>query len=51
MSTPNLIFVAANPSIDRTYEVERLRPGEIHRPVATVAVPGGKGLNAARAAA
>jgi 1-phosphofructokinase family hexose kinase len=46
-----LLFVAANPSIDRLYEVDRLAFGGIHRPVAEVAVPGGKGLNAARAAA
>jgi 1-phosphofructokinase family hexose kinase len=46
-----LLFVAANPSIDRLYEVERLIVGEIHRPATVVAVPGGKGLNAARAAA
>jgi 1-phosphofructokinase family hexose kinase len=46
-----ILFVAANPSIDRLYEVDRLTPGAIHRPQAVVAVPGGKGLNAARAAA
>jgi 1-phosphofructokinase family hexose kinase len=46
-----LVFVAANPSVDRLYELERLTVGEIHRPRAVVAVPGGKGLNAARAAA
>jgi 1-phosphofructokinase family hexose kinase len=46
-----LLFVAANPSIDRLYELDRLAVGEIQRPVAVVAVPGGKGLNAARAAA
>ena len=46
-----LLFVAANPSIDRLYEVDRLAIGGIHRPLAEVAVPGGKGLNAARAAA
>jgi tagatose 6-phosphate kinase len=46
-----LLFVAANPSIDRLYELERLGIGEIQRPVAVVAVPGGKGLNAGRAAA
>jgi 1-phosphofructokinase family hexose kinase len=45
------VFVAANPSIDRLYEVDRLTPGAIHRPQATVAVAGGKGLNAARAGA
>jgi len=46
-----ILFVAANPSIDRLYEVDRLTPGAIHRPEAVVAVPGGKGLNAVRAAA
>jgi 1-phosphofructokinase family hexose kinase len=46
-----LLFVAATPSIDRLYEVDRLVPGEIHRPQRVVAVAGGKGLNAARAAA
>jgi 1-phosphofructokinase family hexose kinase len=46
-----VVFVAANPSIDRLYEVDRLTAGAIHRPVGLVAVPGGKGLNAARAAA
>ena len=43
--------VAPSPSIDRLFEVERLRPGEIHRPTQFVQVPGGKGLNVARAAA
>lgn len=46
-----LLFVAANPSVDRLYEVDRLTEGEIHRPLTNVVVPGGKGLNAARAAA
>jgi len=46
-----LVFVAANPSVDRLYELDRLTVGEIHRPRAVVAVPGGKGLNAGRAAA
>ena len=46
-----IVFVAANPSIDRLLEVEALEPGAIHRPGRVVAVPGGKGLNAARAAA
>lgn len=45
-----LVCVAPNPSIDRLYEVERLLPCAIHRPTLSVAVPGGKGLNAARAA-
>jgi len=42
---------APSPSIDRLFEVERLEPGEIHRPTRFVRVPGGKGLNTARAAA
>jgi 1-phosphofructokinase family hexose kinase len=46
-----LLFVAANPSVDRLYELDRLVAGKIHRPRAVVAVAGGKGLNAARAAA
>jgi fructose-1-phosphate kinase PfkB-like protein len=46
-----LLFVAANPSVDRLYELDRLNVGEIHRPRSIVAVAGGKGLNAARAAA
>lgn len=46
-----LLLVAANPSIDRLYELDRLEVGAIHRPRSTTAVPGGKGLNAARAAA
>jgi 1-phosphofructokinase family hexose kinase len=45
-----IVFVAANPSIDRLYEVDRLAVGGIHRPSLVLAVPGGKGLNAARAA-
>jgi 1-phosphofructokinase family hexose kinase len=49
--TAQILFVAANPSIDRLYEVDRLTIGAIHRPRAVAAVPGGKGLNAARAAA
>jgi 1-phosphofructokinase family hexose kinase len=48
---PRIVFVAANPSIDRLYDVDHLTVGGIHRPEALVAVPGGKGLNAARAAA
>jgi tagatose 6-phosphate kinase len=49
--TGRILFVAANPSVDRLYEVERLAVGTIHRPELVVAVPGGKGLNAARTAA
>lgn len=45
-----ILFVAANPSIDRLAEVDVLTVGAIHRPDKVLAVPGGKGLNAARAA-
>ena len=50
LSPGRIVFVAANPSVDRLYEVDRLTPGAIHRPGALAVVPGGKGLNAARAA-
>jgi tagatose 6-phosphate kinase len=49
--TGRILFIAANPSVDRLYELDRLTVGAIHRPELVVAVPGGKGLNAARAAA
>jgi len=45
-----ILCVAANPSIDRLFTVERLVPGNIHRPAEFAQVPGGKGLNVARAA-
>lgn len=46
-----LVFVAANPSVDRLIEVDAVIVGAIHRPAAGLAVAGGKGVNAARAAA
>jgi 1-phosphofructokinase family hexose kinase len=46
-----IVCAAANPSIDRLFEVEQLRPGEVHRPAHHAQVAGGKGLNAARAVA
>ena len=46
-----IVCVAANPSIDKLFEVERLQIGAIHRPRSFTPVPGGKGLNCARAAA
>jgi len=46
-----ILCVAPNPSVDKLFEVERLEAGRIHRPSAFVQVPGGKGLNVARAAA
>jgi 1-phosphofructokinase family hexose kinase len=45
-----IVCVAANPSIDKLFEVERLHIGAIHRPHAFTQVAGGKGLNCARAA-
>ncbi|HZJ50683.1 MAG TPA: PfkB family carbohydrate kinase [Actinomycetota bacterium] len=46
-----IVCLAANPSIDRLFEVDRVVRGETHRPTRFVQVAGGKGLNAARAAA
>jgi 1-phosphofructokinase family hexose kinase len=45
-----ILCVAANPSVDRLFAVERLTPGTIHRPAEFVQVAGGKGLNVARSA-
>lgn len=46
-----IVCAAANPSIDRLFEVEELRVGGVHRPAHQAQVAGGKGLNAARAVA
>lgn len=46
-----LVCVAVNAAIDKIAAVDRLRPGEIHRPDLLSVVPGGKALNVARAAA
>jgi 1-phosphofructokinase family hexose kinase len=48
---PKIVCVAGSPSIDKLFEIERLVPGSIHRPDEFLQVPGGKGLNVARAAA
>lgn len=45
-----IVCLAANPSVDRLFEVERLVKGDIHRPSSFVQVAGGKGLNVSRAA-
>jgi len=45
-----IVCVAANPSIDKLFEIDRLVKGDIHRPQGFVQVAGGKGLNVARAA-
>jgi 1-phosphofructokinase family hexose kinase len=46
-----IVCVAPSPSIDKLFVVERLERGAIHRPASFVQVPGGKGLNVARAVA
>jgi 1-phosphofructokinase/tagatose 6-phosphate kinase len=43
-----ILCVAGNPSIDKLFEVEHLKLGEIHRPEAFVALAGGKGLHVAQ---
>jgi 1-phosphofructokinase family hexose kinase len=45
-----IVCLAANPSIDKLFEIERLVKGDIHRPLGFVQAAGGKGLNVARAA-
>ena len=45
-----ILCVAASPSIDKLFEVDAVEVGRIHRPSSLVQVPGGKGLNVARAA-
>ncbi len=45
-----IVALAANPSVDKLFEVDRLVRGDIHRPVGFAEVAGGKGLNVARAA-
>jgi 1-phosphofructokinase family hexose kinase len=46
-----IVCLAANPSIDKLFEIERLVKGDIHRPAGFLQVAGGKGLNVARSAA
>ena len=47
-----IVCVSPTPAVDRLLEVRGpVVVGEIHRPHRVVAVAGGKGLNAARAAA
>ena len=43
------LTVTANPSVDRTVEVERLTRGSLHRASDVLVHPGGKGINVARA--
>jgi 1-phosphofructokinase family hexose kinase len=46
-----ILAIALSPAIDRTFTVERLRPGTVHRPIRYLMTAGGKGVNVARAAA
>jgi tagatose 6-phosphate kinase len=46
-----LLCITPSPAIDRTAHVERIVHGDVLRPLDLVALPGGKGVNAARAAA
>jgi 1-phosphofructokinase family hexose kinase len=46
-----LLCITPSPAIDRTAHVERIVPGEVLRPLELTTLPGGKGVNAARAAA
>ncbi|MEX0984750.1 MAG: hexose kinase [Actinomycetota bacterium] len=45
-----IVCLAANPSIDKLFEIDRLVKGDIHRPQGFVQAAGGKGLNVARSA-
>jgi 1-phosphofructokinase family hexose kinase len=45
-----ILCVAGNPSVDKLFEIDRIKLGAFHRPQHFVQVPGGKGLNVARAA-
>jgi 1-phosphofructokinase family hexose kinase len=45
-----IVCVAGNPAIDKLFEVDGVRPGEIHRPDAFVPLPGGKGIHVAQVA-
>ena len=45
-----ILCVAGNPSIDKLFEVDRLVPGEIHRPRRFIQLPGGKGIHIAQVA-
>jgi 1-phosphofructokinase family hexose kinase len=45
-----IVCVAGNPAIDKLFEVDALRPSEIHRPGTLVPLPGGKGIHVAQVA-
>ena len=45
-----IVCVAGNPAIDKLFETDSLRAGEIHRPEAFIPLPGGKGIHVAQVA-
>ena len=45
-----IVCVAGNPAIDKLFEVDAVRRGEIHRPDAFIPLPGGKGIHVAQVA-
>jgi 1-phosphofructokinase family hexose kinase len=45
-----IVCVAGNPAIDKLFEVDVVRPSEIHRPDAFIPLPGGKGVHVAQVA-
>ena len=47
---PALLCITPAPAIDRTAHVERIAHDEVLRPLEMIVLPGGKGVNAARAA-
>ena len=46
-----IITVTLNPALDRTLEVPSFTPGRRHRSLDQRTIPGGKGVNVARALA
>jgi tagatose 6-phosphate kinase len=46
----SILTVTPNPALDLTYNVDRLRAGEVHRVSTVRSRPGGKGINVARVA-
>lgn len=45
-----ILTVTANPTIDKVYFVDKLKVGQVHRPLKVTASAGGKGINVARVA-
>ncbi len=45
-----IVCVSGNPAIDKLFEVDAVRPGEIHRPGTFMPLPGGKGIHVAQVA-